>query len=284
MHELRIGFAGDRDIGVWVLDFILSQGIKPLALLLPDENTATQGTVLRASCSYLSRENISVGPEFKSPCFIEKLNRLKLDYIFGIHFPYIVPESVLSVSGKGFLNLHPGYLPFNRGWHGPSWSILEGTLSGATLHFMDKGLDTGDIIHRKQLKTFDHDTADTLYQKLKRTELECFKEAWPQLVSGKITRTSQDPHAGTFHRRRDLSREEVQKIDLDEKTTARELLTKLRALTTDRLNEAAYFEVEGMKHRVQVTVTRETNREDSKSAASEPTSATALHSQIANGD
>jgi methionyl-tRNA formyltransferase len=284
MHELRVAFAGDRDIGVWVLDFILAHGVKPLALLVPDESRATQAETLRRRCAYLPKENISVGRAFQSPAFIERLRRLELDYIFGIHFPYIVPKAVLAVAGKGFLNLHPAYLPFNRGWHGPSWSILEGTPSGATLHFMDEGLDTGDIIHRKPLETLACDTADTLYQKLKRAELECFEEAWPRLLSGKFERTLQDPLGGTFHKRRELCQEEVQRIELDQPIAAGELLAKLRALTTNRLNEAAYFEVDGVKHRVQVTITPDAPAEPCQLQPPEPISATILEPVKAGGD
>lgn len=257
MQQLRIAFAGDRDIGVWVLDFLLAQGVRPLALLVPDQARASQAATLKSRCRYLPEENISVGPGFQSPDFIAKLRDLKLDYIFGIHFPYLVPESVLAVSGNGFLNLHPAYLPFNRGWHAPTWSILDGTPSGATLHFMDKGLDTGDIIHRKELQVVESDTADALYQKLKKIEFDVFKEAWPQLLSGKITRIPQDPAAGSFRKRRDLYQPEIQKINLDEETTARNLLARLRALTTDRLNEAAYFDVNGVRQRVQITISPE---------------------------
>lgn len=254
MNNLRIAFAGDRDIAVWVLDFLLSQCVRPLALLVPDDSKASHAHELRRRCSYLPEGNIMVGPRFREPAGINKLRLLKLDYIIGIHFPYIVPESVLAVSGRGFLNLHPAYLPFNRGWHTPTWAILEGTPIGATLHFMDAGLDTGDIIHQKQLRIADDDTADTLYKKLKKLELEVFQEAWPKIESHQATRSPQDPNGGNFHKREDLFEERVQKINLDEPTTARQLITRLRALTTNRIEEAPYFESDGKQHRIQVLI------------------------------
>lgn len=45
--ELRLAFAGDRDIAVWVLDFLLAQGVRPLALLLSDEDRASHAPALR---------------------------------------------------------------------------------------------------------------------------------------------------------------------------------------------------------------------------------------------
>ena len=257
MNTLRFAFAGDRDIAVWVLDFLLSQNALPVVLLIPDELKASHARELRGRCSFLAEERILVGSKFREPEAIELLRDLKLDYIIGIHFPYIVPESVLEVSGRGFLNLHPAYLPYDRGWHTASWAILEGTAAGATLHFMDKGLDTGDIILQKQSPVAEDDTADTLYRKLKLLELEVFRAAWPQIRCGEPARIPQDPNAGTLHKRKDLLQPQIQEIDLDKRTSARELLARLRALTTDRLDEAAYFQTDGTRHRVQIEITRE---------------------------
>lgn len=256
---LRIAFAGDRDIAIWVLDFLLSQDVRPLALLLPEAAGASHAEALRERCSYLPERDILVGARFREPRGTEELRDLRLDYVFGIHFPYLVPEAVLEVSGLGFLNLHPAFLPFNRGWHTPTWALLDSTPAGATLHFMDKGLDTGDIIHQKELRISDDDTADDLYRKLKRLELEVFREAWPQLLSKRPTRVPQDPNAGTFHRRKDLFQPQIQEINLDEPTTARQVLKRWRALTTNRIDEAAYFEIDGMRHRVRVMITPESD-------------------------
>ncbi len=257
MNTLRFAFAGDRDIAVWVLDFLLSQNARPVALLVPDELKASHARELRSRCYFLPDERILAGAKFREPEGIEILRDLQLDYVLGIHFPYIVPESVLEVSGHGFLNLHPAYLPFDRGWHTASWAMLEGTAAGATLHFMDKGLDTGDIILQRQLQVAEEDTADTLYRKLKLLELEVFRAAWPQIQCGEPTRIPQNPNAGTLHKRQDLLQPQIQEIDLDRPTTARELLARLRALTTDRVDEAAYFRTHGTRHRIQVEITRE---------------------------
>ena len=197
MSKLRLAFAGDRDIAVWVLDFLLAQGVHPFALLLPDQSKATHWQELRKRCADLPEERILVGANFREPQGIKILRDLRLDYIVGVHFPYLVPEAVLDISGRGFLNLHPAYLPFHRGWHTTSWAILEGTVAGATLPFMDKGLDTGDIILQKELHVSDDDTANTLYRKLKKLELDVFRRAWPQILSGQPPRIPQDPAVGT---------------------------------------------------------------------------------------
>ncbi|MFA6411523.1 MAG: formyltransferase family protein [Syntrophales bacterium] len=253
----RIGFAGDRDISVKILDFILSQDVKPLVLLIPEPSKASHDVELVSRCYFLPPNHILAGTDFRSSRGLSLLQQLELDFIIGIHFPYIVPTSVLSIPKHGVLNLHPAFLPYNRGWHTPTWAILENTPIGASLHFMDAGIDTGDIIHQKQMAIFPGDTAHSLYVKLKELEYDVFREAWPQLLSLNISRKPQLTEKTSTHNRKDIFEEKVQRINLEEKVVARKLMQRLRALTTDRLDEAAYYEENGKRYRIQLSIHEE---------------------------
>jgi methionyl-tRNA formyltransferase len=255
MPDVRFAFAGDRDISVWVLQYLLEQGAQPEALLVTEDGKATHADDLISVCApFMSADRILHGKSFREPAGMELLRSLDLDYVIGIHFPYLVPENVLALPRIGVLNLHPAYLPYNRGWHTPTWALMENTPIGATLHFMAAGVDTGDIVHQKKLEVLPSDTANTLYQRLKRLEFEVFKEAWPMLVTGEYQRCEQNPETGTTHKRKELFTDSIQKIELDETYKAGELLQRLRALTTNQVKEAAYFEANGKRYRVQVTI------------------------------
>ena len=256
MSSVRFAFAGDRDIAVQVLDFLLARNARPVALLLPSEDRASHAHVLAARCQFLPSSGVFRGSSFRSPAAINALRGLNLDYIVGVHFPYVIPQEVLALPREGVLNLHPALLPYNRGWHTPSWAILEGTPMGATLHFMDEGIDTGDIVHQRELEVSPGDTAHSLYERVKQLELEVFSEAWPALAARSYGRVPQDPSSGTFHPRSDLVSPPVQRIDLHAVTAAETVLRRLRALTTNVLGEAAFFEVDGKRYRVQVTITQ----------------------------
>ena len=251
-------FAGDRDIAVSVLNHLMQQGYEPAALLVSGEDRASHAEEL-ITLSGLPQELIFRGGDFKTTEAIALFEELQPDYIIGIHFPYIIRKNVLDIPKIGFLNLHPAYLPYNRGWHTPTWAILEGTPIGATLHFMSEELDAGDIIHQKQLDVLPNDTANSLYRRLKDLELDVFKEALPSILKLKPTRQVQDLSLGTSHNRKDLFKPEIQKIFLDKEYKAEELLNRLRALTTNSLAEAAYFEVNGKKYRVQMQIIEEEN-------------------------
>jgi methionyl-tRNA formyltransferase len=101
------------------------------------------------------------------------------------------------------VNLHIAYLPYNRGADPTLWSVLEDTPAGVTVHHIDEGVDTGDLIARRRV-AFD-DAADTLataYSKLQEAMAELFREQWPAISAGTAARTPQPP-GGTSHRMAD---------------------------------------------------------------------------------
>ncbi|MCS7071256.1 MAG: hypothetical protein NZM00_07105, partial [Anaerolinea sp.] len=222
--------------------------------LVSAPDRASHAETLRSMCPFLSDDAVLTGKTFREAQGIEFLSSLKLDWIICVHFPYLVPRAIFDLTRQGVVNLHPALLPFNRGWHTPTWALLEGTPIGATLHLMDEGIDTGDIIHQRELKPAPSDTADTLYAKLKKLEYEVFCEAWPSLVDGTFQRRPQPVGQGSTHKKEDLFRSGIQKIDLDTPQSPRELLNRLRALSTNNPAEAAFFEQDGKIYRVQVRI------------------------------
>ncbi len=259
-NALRIGFAGDRDIAVGVLSHLLHLGERPVAVILPDASRATHDDCILEQCEAASASPIVIrASELEQPHSIDVLKGLGLDFLICVHFPHVIRRSVLMSAGQGALNLHPAYLPYNRGWHTPSWAILDGTPAGASLHFMTDGLDDGDIVYQEEIAVEPGDTAHSLYLKLKALELRVFVEGWRRIRERCVTRTAQRNGNATFHRRRDLFDPCVQRIELDEFVRASDLLRRLRALTTNRVDEAAYFEAGDRRYRIQVTIIPEEN-------------------------
>lgn len=244
-----LALAGDRRVAVEVLRFLLDREVRPRMLLVSDPGRATHAEELRRLAG-LPDDRILVGTEFRTPAGLAALAAAELDYIIGVHFPYLVPPEALAIPAVGFLNLHPAHLPHNRGWHTPSWAMLDGTPAGATLHFMDEGIDTGDIIARVRVDPAPHDTAHTFYQRILDAEVALFAETWPQLASLEPPRLPQRPDDGTTHRRTDLAA--VRQLDADAPTTARRVVDHLRALTTSDPDEAAWIEIDGRRVRVRV--------------------------------
>ena len=139
---------------------------------------------------------------------------------------------------QGCINLHTAYLPWNRGWHTNVWPILDGSPAGLTIHFIDPGVDTGDLIAQRVIPVGPTDTGGSLHQKITCGMVDFFKETWPLIKEGKNTRKPQDLSRATLHLRADLAALDC--IQLDKEYPAGELLNLLRARTYPPY-PAAYF-------------------------------------------
>lgn len=251
---MKFVFAGDRDISVSVLRFLIEQGHNPSALWVSGPDKASHANELKKLVAGL---NIPLfeGKEFEMEQALETMRQMDLDYVIGIHFPYIIRSNVLSIPKVGVLNLHPAYLPYNRGWHTPSWAIAQGTPAGATLHFMSEELDMGDIIARKEVTIEPYHTANSLYAALKEAEQTLFEESLPELLTLNPRRINQDPNVGTAHKSAELYKYEERDLD-NAFTDSRRLIDILRAFTTNDANEAAYIVRGGQRYAVQVQLTK----------------------------
>jgi methionyl-tRNA formyltransferase len=117
----------------------------------------------------------------------------------------ITKEVLESVSGRA-VNLHISYLPWNRGADPNFWSFIKDTPKGVTIHYIDEGFDTGDIIVQKPVDfNIEAETLATSYQKLQDEIQALFKDHWYSIKSGKCARQKQ-PAEGTLHRSRDKER------------------------------------------------------------------------------
>jgi len=248
---MKYAFAGDREISLNILEFLIFKGYKPSALFVTDGSKSSHSKELIALAG-LNKEVVFEGKNFREN--LDLLKSMDLDYIFGIHFPYIIPNEFLELPKIGFLNLHPAFLPFNKGWHTPTWAIIDGTKYGATLHFMSEELDEGNIIHQKELMVQPSDTANSLYQKVLKVEEEVFQEAFSDLLNLKRI-SSKQTRKGTSHSKKDLKR--IQEIKLDENYSGQEVINLLRGLTTNKIEEGAYFVFNDERYYLQLSVEKE---------------------------
>lgn len=251
MSRLRLVFAGNRRIALFCLRALIAAGCAPVGLLLAKGKNAECAEEMKQTVLGIP---VVEGVAFRSEEGIRLLRQLEPDYLLCVHFPYIIPAELLTVPALGVLNLHPSYLPYNRGWNTPTWALVDGTPYGATLHWMDEGIDTGDTAVRKAVRVLPCDTAHTLYQRVLKVEEMLFREAIPLLMSRQLPRMSQ-AETGSSHARGDL--ESIQRLDLDATEKVGVVLSLLRGLTTSRWEEAAWFEVDGRRYRVRVELRAE---------------------------
>jgi methionyl-tRNA formyltransferase len=248
-------FAGDREVAVQALRVLHELGDPPLVLCVSDRAGASHADELEALFKEIGGRHVVPGSRLRSAETVAWLRSLELDLALSVHFPDVVRAAALEAPRRGWLNLHPAFLPYNRGWHTPSWAILEGAPAGATLHEMVAAVDAGRIVARREVPVSPGDTAHTLYRKLLEVEVALLRETWRDVREGGGRRPIEnDPAQGSLHRRDELLHDDVRLLDLDQPTTAGEVIDRLRALTTDRWSEAARYEVGGRRFAVRVEI------------------------------
>lgn len=253
----RLAYAANRSIGVSGISILQEQAWKPSLLIVPTGSAAECADVMQ---EMLPGIPVLAGDPARGFEDASLLTELGVDYLLSVHFPYKFPSALLRAPAIGCLNLHPAWLPFNRGWHTPSWAIYEKTPYGATLHWIDAGIDSGDIAIRRRLDVKPSDTAHSLYQRVLQLEQALLREALPLMMEKRLPRLPQEP-GGSTHTKRQL--QAIQRLDLTRTASTEEILDRLRALTTDRRDEGAYFEIEGVRYYVRIEIEAQGSQHES---------------------
>ena len=95
----------------------------------------------------------------------------------------ILPARLLEVPELGTLNAHPGLLPRYRGVDVVAHAVLNGDAVGATVHFVDSGIDTGRIVSRVEVPPEGGETLAALQRRVERAGAELLADAAVKLLA-----------------------------------------------------------------------------------------------------
>ncbi len=167
-----------------------------------------------------------------------------------MHCKQLFPKEV--VKNVRCINVHPGFNPYNRGWYPQVFSILNKFPAGATIHEIDEYLDHGNIIVQKEVKIFAWDTSFTLYARVLQTEIELLSDNLQKILDISYT-TIKPIREGNLNLKKDFKN--LQTFELDQLTTGRELIDKMRALTHDNYRNLYFRDSEtGKKVYIKITL------------------------------
>ncbi len=120
---------------------------------------------------------------------------------FGLSYRYkkIIRKDVIDYFAGKLINMHISFLPWNRGMDPNLWSYIENTPRGVTIHRVDAGIDTGDILLQKEVFIdLEADTLRTSYDKLSYAVEKLFLDNAEELLANTIPAVRQSS-AGSFH-------------------------------------------------------------------------------------
>ena len=125
------------------------------------------------------------------------------DFAISYTYPYIIRQSTIDILKGKIVNLHTSFLPYNRGSNPNIWSIVDNTPRGVTLHYIDSGIDSGDIIAQTIVPIEDGASLKSSYEQLDLAAKQLFKDSfkfyefWPNMRKKAIG-------SGNFHTDKDF--------------------------------------------------------------------------------
>jgi len=128
-----------------------------------------------------------------------RLTAIAPEAIIVVAYGRIIPKWMLDLPRYGNINLHGSLLPKYRGAAPIQWAIARGeTVSGVTTMRLDEGLDTGDMLLRREVPIGLAETAEDLYPKLSQIGAEVMIQTLQGLESGSIMPEKQDHRAASL--------------------------------------------------------------------------------------
>lgn len=236
MHNvpLKIGFFADGIWGLNALKKLHKDKDFQICFFTPRFNRQDKA-LLRLAKSY--EIPIIISENVNSRTFLRQIHHFHCDLLVSMSFNQIFKKDLLDA--YTIINCHASKLPFYRGKNPLNWALINGEKDfGITVHFVDSGIDTGDIILQKSFTIKQKDDYSTL---LTIAHTECANllfKACKLFVKGKVKRISQESidKIGSYNRPRKQG-DEI--IDFSKGT--KELFHFIRALNAPDLGTLCFL-------------------------------------------
>lgn len=139
--------------------------------------------------------------EHSEPLTLETTRELAPDFMIIHGYGPIIKAPVVEAHAGRIINLHNTFLPWGRGLMGNVWSFFEDTPKGVSLHSIDAGVDTGDVIVRKPVELGMEETLQSSWNILMDVLERLFMEHWDDIAAMRAPRVPQATleGAGSFH-------------------------------------------------------------------------------------
>ncbi len=142
----------------------------------------------------------AVQPEYAQ--FVGRVRALNVDLLLCVSYSMLLGPETLEAVNSNAINIHAALLPKNRGANPVQWCLIKGeTTTGVTMHYMDGGMDTGDIIAQLSTPINEKDTWITLNTKLDQLTRVLLANELPQVLAGTNARQPQTPAQATTNYR-----------------------------------------------------------------------------------
>ena len=165
---MKIGYFADGPWSHNAFKLIIQDPQFKIEFVVPRKNT--DDSTLKDLCNYYSIDYLP-NQSVNSESFINLLSNYQCDILVSMSFDQIFKKEILNLTKFGVINCHAGMLPFYRGSNILNWVLINDEKEfGITVHHVDEGIDTGDIILQKSFPISESDNYSSL---LKIAFTEC---------------------------------------------------------------------------------------------------------------
>ncbi|MHC1704339.1 MAG: methionyl-tRNA formyltransferase [Tenuifilaceae bacterium] len=148
--EIKIVFFGEDSFSNIVLNSLINSNYLIQFVLTPFYNNNIHKR-LEHTCK-INKIHFFRESNVNAPSIIKLLKDSAPDFIIIAHFEKLISKEIIDIPKFGCLNLHPSLLPYYRGMSPQHWPIINGDKkTGITVHFIDEGVDTGNIIIQEEI-------------------------------------------------------------------------------------------------------------------------------------
>lgn len=210
MSGLKILFMGTPDFAEVSLRALHDAGKTIVGVITGEDKMRGRGMKKSFSevKSYALDEHLPVyQPEtLKNDAILPLLSEISPDLIVVVAYGKLLPEYVLRFPKYGCINVHGSLLPAYRGAAPIQRAVLDGKKeTGVTTMFMDKGLDTGDMIFAEKLDIGENETVGALWDRLAVLGSALLLKTVDAIEAGTAPRTKQNDCAATYAAKIDKS-------------------------------------------------------------------------------
>jgi methionyl-tRNA formyltransferase len=194
---VKIVFMGTPDFAVPSLEMLIKEGYDVIAVVTQPDKPKGRGNKMSAPPvkEFAAEHGITVlqPAKIKTPEFIQEIRDLGPDLLITAAYGKIISKELLDVPTLGCINVHGSLLPAYRGAAPIQWSVINGEkVTGITTMFTDVGVDTGDMLLKRELEIGPDTTAGELHDKMAILGAEVLKDTLIELKNGVLKRQPQD--------------------------------------------------------------------------------------------
>ena len=248
---MRVVFMGTPDIAATCLQKIIDEGFEVVGVYTQPDRPKNRGMKLAFSPVKelaLAHDLPVFQPEnFREDETVEQLRALQPDVVAVVAYGRILPQRVLDIAPKGFINIHASLLPNYRGSAPYQWAVLDGLQeTGVSAMYLCREMDAGDVIDVAKTPIGENETAGELLDRLAVLGADLLAKTLHNMQQGKVEATAQDPAQVTYAPMLDKSM-----CPIDWNKTAQQVHNQVRGLHPWPVATA---ELAGTKFKIHATV------------------------------